>query len=142
MTHDPHLDPAPDDFRKLLTGQVLGHLDEIVLSWRMAGHPINWTDTSADFGVNLGDEPVMLFRIYPSSQGTAAGILFDTKHANKIGMPVEFIDRISSELIQVGGLKSIPDEPIRAPLGKFSRGDRKVFLAYTLTAARLMAFNR
>jgi len=139
MIEDLDLEPAPEEFRLLFKGQALGHLDEIVLSWRMAGHPISWGQSLAKFEVNSKDGLLLLFQVCAPEQGIPAGLEFDPGRAIDIGMPSDFANRILDELVKVGNIEATEGVPIRVPLGKFSRGDRKVFLAYTLTIARLLA---
>ena len=141
MVDENNLEPAPDEFRELFKGQALGHLDEIVTSWRMGGHPISWSDASANFEVALETGPVSIFEVLAPSDTHPAGIGYDIAHALKIGIPTDFARRIHEELLGVGKLDEGADGPLRIPLGKFSRGDRKVFLAYTLTVARFLASN-
>jgi len=141
MFNEPLLEPAPEDFRELFTGQALGHLDEFVLSWRMAGHPISWSESVADFEVTLENGPAILFKIHAPKESTPAGVEFDSEQAERIGMSPDFATRISEELSQIGKISETSGAQIRVPLGRFSRGDRKVFLAYTLTVARFLAYN-
>jgi hypothetical protein len=136
---DPNLEPAPDDFRNLFSGQALNHLDEVVLSWRTGGHPIEWTCSVAMFQVYLPDGPAPLFSLHAPDEGLPAGIEVDVSGASNLGFPVDLAQRLWDELAQIGSVVENPHIPLRVSLGKFSRGDRKVFLAYALTIARHLA---
>jgi len=139
MTFDPNLDPAPPDFRRQFTGQALKHLDEFVLSWQSGGHPISWLGTVALFEVHLLEGPSPLFRIYSPSDGKSARVEVDIIDAAGEGIPSELAHRLWEELADIGKVIENPHVPLSVSLGKFSRGDRKVFLAYALTIARHIA---
>jgi hypothetical protein len=141
MAFEPEFEfePAPECFRELFSGQALSHLDEMVLSWRMGGHPIDWTDSEAAFQVHLADGPACLFRVFAPSRERPASIEVDTLQSSSLGVPPDLIERLWSELADIGKLVENPHVPLSVPLGKFSRGDRKVFLAYALTIARCIA---
>jgi hypothetical protein len=136
---DFDFEPAPECFRSLFTGQALTHLDEMVLSWRMGGHPIDWTDSSAIFQVHLCDGPTVLFRLYAPCEGNPAQVGVDTGEAAGLGVPEHLIKRLWDELAFIGKQVENTHVPLCVSLAKFSRGDRKVFLAYALTIARTIA---
>ena len=136
---DFDFEPAPSVFRCLFGGQALTHLDEIVLSWRMGGHPIDWADSYATFQVHLGDGPATMFRLYAPSDESPARIGVDTVEAVRLGVPQDLIKRLWDELAYIGKQTENLHAPLYVPLAKFSRGDRKVFLAYALTIARTIA---
>lgn len=129
-------EPAPQRFRELFRGQCLSHLDEMVLSWRMGGHPINWTETVAMFQIRLAEGTATLFRVHAPNQQHPACIEVEPGDAVSDGIPVELVERLWEELAFIGKLVENPHSPISVPLARFSRGDRKVFLAYALTIAR------
>jgi len=139
MPLDPDFDPAPEEFRQLFAGQALSHLDEIVLSWQMGGHPIVWDAARATFQVWLESGPVPMFRLHAPSPGIPARIEVDPAEAARDGIPSDYIGKLWSELAFIGNATENVHAPITVPLGKFSRGDRKVFLAYALTIARTIA---
>jgi len=139
MEWDPDLEPAPDAFRAQFTGQALKHLDEFVLSWKSGGHPISWLDTVALFQVWMLEGPRALFRIYSPSDGKSARVEVDISDAAEGGFPSELVQRLWEELAYIGKVTENPHVPLSVSLGKFSRGDRKVFLAYALTIARQFA---
>jgi hypothetical protein len=56
-----------------------------------------------------------------------------------LGVPSDLVQRLWGELADIGKLVENPHVPLSVPLGKFSRGDRKVFLAYALTIARCIS---
>jgi hypothetical protein len=136
---DFDFEPAPDSFRSLFTGQALSHLDEIVLSWHMGGHPIAWSQSEGIFQVNLEGGPVMLFRLLAPVDGFPARVEVDSTESVSGGIPSELFQRLWNELAFIGKLVENPHAPLLVPLAKFSRGDRKVFLAYALTIARCIA---
>ncbi len=136
MPLEPDLKPAPDSFRRLFTGQALNHLDEFVLSWRMGGHPISYLETVAGFEVHLDSGPGQLFRLHAPGKGLPARVEVDISDASSCGIPEDLARRIWDELADIGKVEENPHVPLSVPLGKFSRGDRKVFLAYALTIAR------
>lgn len=130
---------APEEFRDRFVGQALTHLDEIVLSWRMGGHPIDWTESAAFFQVSLCDGPATLFTLYAPTDDLPARLEVNTCEAESSGVPQNLIRRLWDELAFIGKLVENPHIPACVSLGKFSRGDRKVFLAYALTIARTIA---
>jgi hypothetical protein len=132
-------DPAPDTFRGLFTGQALKHLDEMVLSWSMGGHPILYDDASAVFQVNLMEGPATLFVLHAPREGFPARVEVDTGLAASAGIPGDLVCRLWEELARIGQATENPHAPLLVSLGRFSRGDRKVFLAYALTIARSIA---
>ena len=136
---DYSFEPAPDSFRALFAGQALSHLDEIVLSWHMGGHPISWTELEGIFQVNLETGPATLFRLIAPVEGLPARLEVDANDAASRGIPLELVRRLWDELAFIGKLVENPHAPLLVPLSKFSRGDRKVFLAYALTIARCIA---
>ena len=133
---DPDFEPAPECFRDLFTGQALTHLDEIVLSWRMGGHPIDWADSVAAFQVRLAGGPAALFRLHAPGSDLPARLEVDANEAACAGIPPDLVRRLWDELATIGKLVENPHAPLTVPLSRFSRGDRKVFLAYALTIAR------
>jgi hypothetical protein len=139
MAYDPELEPAPDEIRSLFSGQALTHLDEIVLSWRTGGHPIDWYESAGLFEIYLESGIGTLFRVIAPVQGLPARIEMDVADAIRYGIPQNLAIRLWSELADIGNLTENEYAPISVSLGKFSRGDRKVFLAYALTIARELA---
>jgi hypothetical protein len=140
MPFDDNLfEQAPDFFRERFSGQALSHLDEIVLSWQYGGHPILWEDSFALFQVFLENGPAPIFRLYAPVDGSPARIEVDPSDAVQSGIPSEFITKLWGELAYIGKTTENAHVPITVSLGKFSRGDRKVFLAYALTIARSLA---
>jgi len=139
VNFDPDLDPAPPDFRNQFAGQALKHLDEFVTSWRSGGHPIEWSQAVAMFDVYLLEGPETLFRIYSPGDGKSARVEVDIGDAANRGIPSDLAHRLWLELADIGKVKENPYVPLSVSLGKFSRGDRKVFLAYALTIARQIA---
>jgi hypothetical protein len=136
MGYEPYLEPAPDTFRALFSGQALKHLDEFVLSWRMGGHPIEWTAAVALFQVHLTDGPSPLFRLRAPTEDLPASVEVDITDASRGGIPSDLARRLWDELAFIGKAVENPYAPLNVSLGRFSRGDRKVFLAYALTIAR------
>jgi hypothetical protein len=136
---DCEFEPAPQEFRDLFAGQALSHLDEMVLSWRMGGHPIEWAESVAKFQVNLMSGTTVLFRVHAGSASHPARVEVDSNEASISGIPVDLVRRLWDELAYIGKLTENPHAPLHVPLAKFSRGDRKVFLAYALTIARTIA---
>ncbi len=139
MSFEPHLDPAPPEFRKLFAGQALGHLDEFVLSWRTGGHPISWSGQAAIFEVWLAHGPTPLFYLHAPGNQTLACVHMDVTSSTEAGFPADLAIRLWNELADIGKVDENSHVPLSVPLGKFSRGDRKVFLAYALTIARQIA---
>ncbi len=139
MSFEPDLEPAPQNFRDLFTGQALSHLDEIVLSWRSGGHPISWLDDSATFEVWLDEGPAPFFRLLAPADGFPARLEMDVTDATNAGIPHALALRLWAELADIGKEVENDHVPLRVSLGLFSRGDRKVFLAYALTIARQIA---
>ncbi len=139
MPFDPDLEPAPEAFRALFTGQALAHLDEFVLSWRTGGHPISWAESIAGFEVWLEEGRAALFRLHAPREGVPAGIEVDLAETTRGGFPIDLARRLWQELAFIGKITENPYVPLFVSLGKFSRGDRKVFLAYALTVARQLA---
>jgi len=139
MEYEPDLEPAPDTFRVLFSGQALKHLDEFVLSWRMGGHPIEWTGAVALFQVHLANGPSALFRLRAPTEGLPASVEVDITDASRGGIPSDLARRLWDELAYIGKAVENPYAPLTVSLSRFSRGDRKVFLAYALTIARQIA---
>jgi hypothetical protein len=136
---EPDFEPAPQALRDLFTGQALSHFDEMVLSWRMGGHPIAWTQYAAIFQVNLENGPVMMFQVQAPNTSYPARVEVDPNDAAKNGIPLDLAQALWNELAFIGKVVENSHAPIYVPLSKFSRGDRKVFLAYALTIARTIA---
>ncbi len=136
MGFEPELEPAPENFRSLFNGQALDHFDEIVLSWRTGGHPISWQPAHASFEVFINTGPVPLFQLNSPVDGLPAQIVFDIQSVSSCGIPDDLARRIWEELAFIANVDENPSGPLAVALGKFSRGDRKVFLAYALTVAR------
>lgn len=139
MNYEPDLPSAPDCFRCLFHGQALAHLDEFVLSWHTGDHPITWLDSEARFEIRLADGPAMLFRLHAPDETNPARVEVDINESSQRGIPYELVEKLFNELATIGKLTENPHAPLVVPLGKFSRGDRKVFLAYALTIARHIA---
>jgi hypothetical protein len=139
MECEPDFDPAPDCFRDLFSGQALNHLDEMVISWRMGGHPIEWLESSAVFQVHLMTGPAALFRLHAPGNGIQARVEVDPSDAVANGIPGDLFVRLWEELATIGSVVENYHAPLSVTLGRFSRGDRKVFLAYALTIARTIA---
>jgi len=139
MSFSPEFKPAPPEFRVLFSGQALKHVDEIVLNWQSGGHPISWTEMSARFEIFLEDGIGVLFRLHAPSDGHPGSLEVDVESASKNGVPVDLGRRLWAELADIGGITENEHVPVRVSLGKFSRGDRKVFMAYALTIARQIA---
>lgn len=139
MVNDPALDPAPEEFRSLFNGQALMHLDEIVLSWRTGGHPISWDEKIAFFEVWLTDGPQSLFKLHAPGDDLPARIEVDVNDATRRGFSAELASKLWDELAYIGNQKENTHAPVAVSLAKFSRGDRKVFLAYALTIARILS---
>ncbi len=139
MPFGPELDPAPESFRNRFTGQGLNHLDEIVLAWRLGGHPIVWADASATFQVHIVSGPALLFRLHTPCEDIPARIEVDAATAVQEGVPEGMVRPLWEELARIGRVVENLHAPLTVSLGKFSRGDRKVFLAYALTIARQIA---
>lgn len=139
MPYEPDLDPAPSGFRELFAGQALMHLDEIVMSWRMAGHPIEWAESFAIFQVHLTDGLAPLFRLHAPEEGIQANVEVNPSDSGNAGIPGDLVRRLWQELADIGRVVENEHVPLAVNLGRFSRGDRKVFLAYALTIARTIA---
>jgi len=139
LNDDFNFEPAPESFRRLFKGQALIHLDEIVLSWRMGGHPIAWEESHAIFQVNMENGPATLFKLHAPTPDLPARVEIDTNDSVSSGIPFESVSRLWNELAEIGEIVENPHIPIYVSLGKFSRGDRKVFMAYALTIAREIA---
>jgi hypothetical protein len=139
MRYEPEFDPAPDSFRDLFAGQALKHLDEMVLSWHMGGHPILYDEATAVFQVNLLEGPATLFILHAPKEGFPARVEVDAQVAASGGIPGDLVSHLWEELARIGGAVENPHAPLSVALGRFSRGDRKVFLAYALTIARCIA---
>ena len=136
MELDPELAPAPDGFRRLFRGQALDHLDEFVLSWRTGNHLISWSEKVAVFEVNTTEGPAMLFKLHAPADRMPAMIEVDISESHRDGIPAEFLNKLWDVLEEVGSVTENRHASLMVPFGKFSRGDRKVFLAYALTIAR------
>ena len=139
MSYEPSLEPAPDFFRKLFSGAELKHLDEMVLSWRLGDHPISWESEAAFFHVRLESGPATLWRLLPPGQGNPACVEVDVPISILEGIPENLVCKLMAELAYIGKIAEEKTAPISVPLGIFSQGDRKVFLAYALTIARSLA---
>jgi hypothetical protein len=139
MSFNPDFEPVPAEFRALFTGQALGHLDEIVLNWQTGGHPISWATDTANFEIYLDNSNGVLFRLHAPAEGYPACLEVDVADAFESGIPAELTQRLWAELAYIGEITENDYVPIRVSLGKFSRGDRKVFMAYALTIARQIA---
>jgi hypothetical protein len=139
MEDDFKFEPAPVEFRKMFNGQALSHLDEIVISWRMGGHPICWEEMSGLFQIHVESGKANLFRLHAPCEGKPARIEVDSRNSCESGVPSDLVSRLWEELAFIGKLVENPHVPIYVPLSKFSRGDRKVFMAYALTIARNIA---
>ena len=142
MEYEPDLLPAPENFRCLFKGQALSHLDEFVISWRSGDHPITWHDSVAQFEIRLSNGPAVLFRLHTPCDIQPARIEVDINESSQFGIPYELTEKLWSELATIGKVIENTHAPLVVPLGKFSRGDRKVFLAYALTIARHIAVPR
>ncbi|MCK4720287.1 hypothetical protein KAU08_06490 [bacterium] len=142
MDFDWDLAPAPEHFRCLFKGQALAHLDEFVLSWRYGDHPISWGETAAVFKIRLVEGPGVLFRLHAPGERLPARIEVDVSESVRGGISYEHSERLWCELAVIGNATENAHAPLVVSLGKFSRGDRKVFLAYALTIARQIAIPR
>ena len=139
MSIQPDFEPAPEEFRAMFTGQALSHLDEIVLNWQTGGHPISWEKDKASFEIYLENGNGVLFRLHAPVEGYPACLEVDVADAFESGIPTDLSRRLWVELAYIGNITENDYVPIRVSLGKFSRGDRKVFMAYALTIARQIA---
>jgi hypothetical protein len=105
----------------------------------MGGHPIDWAELSATFQVRLEQGPAMLFRLHAPCEDYPARVEVDANEASRLGVPTDLINRLWDELAYIGKQIENQHVPLCVSLAKFSRGDRKVFLAYALTIARTIA---
>jgi hypothetical protein len=142
MDFDWDLAPAPEHFRCLFKGQALAHLDEFVLSWRYGDHPIFWGETTAVFEIRLDEGHAVLFRLHAPGERIPARIEVDVSESVRCGISYEFLESLWCELAVIGNATENAHAPLVVSLGKFSRGDRKVFLAYALNIARQIAIPR
>lgn len=136
MFNEPEFECAPDEFRGQFNGQALAHLDEIVLSWNMGGHPIEWCGNHADFQARINESTALIFRLHAPGNSLPGRIEVDPAQAQSSGVPADLIGRLWDELARIGDSCENRHDPVAVSLGRFSRGDRKVFLAYALTIAR------
>jgi hypothetical protein len=142
MEYEPDLPPAPECFRCLFTGQALAHLDEIVMAWRTGDHPITWRGSSASFEIRLLSGLAVLFKLHAPDENQSARIEVDIYESSMGGIPHELTEKLWCELATIGQETENTHAPLVVPLANFSRGDRKVFLAYALTIARNIAVAR